>query len=415
MTTIDMSALVQPRTGGSGGLAKGGNGGEEGGDVFDGALRDLAQRGRGRDPGAARQALGERLPEGRAGAPASEGPGDADGEEQRLASLLRERPRSMPIRPGALAFAAPPPKADAEETLAAEEPAQMLLAALGARTQVPREAREGASNAVRTGDASAGPRGAAIDAGAEGAQGDADADPLSAERTPRRLPASSAFASERDLHLSTRIEATPGQALKATVVSQATHLPPALGAQNLQAIVDGALSLLSEPDAPGRGALAFERHLAATGTLAKGAAPVKVLTVQLQPVSLGTVTIALRMTADGVAMEITAADAKAAAMLRQDEARIVDAVRRSGIAGEVVAIHTSSETGAGPRGTGESAAGAQAGAQGGAHAGQGGEAGQGRERKGRSGGETGRGGDENVDTGTRDSGGGNRPDGGVYL
>jgi hypothetical protein len=35
---------------------------------------------------------------------------------------------------------------------------------------------------------------------------------------------------------------------------------------------------------------------------------VKVLTVQLQPVSLGVVTIALRLTADGVAMEITAAD-----------------------------------------------------------------------------------------------------------
>lgn len=412
MTTIDMSALVQPRSGG-GGLAKGGNGGEEGGDVFDGALRDLAQRGRGRDPGAARLPLGERLPEGRAGGLGADGAAEADAEEQRLASLLRERPRSMPIRPGALAFAAPPPIADADETLAADEPAQMLLAALGAaRGQVPRDAREGASNAARGGDAAVGARGAAVEAGAEG---DAEADPLSAERTPRRLPTSSAFASERDLHLSTRIEATPGQALKATVVSQATHLPPALGAQNLQAVVDGALSLLSEPDAPGRGALAFERHLAATGTLAKGAAPVKVLTVQLQPVSLGTVTIALRMTADGVAMEITAADAKAAAMLRQDEGRIIDAVRRSGIAGEVVAIHTAGDSGSGPRGTNESAAGAQGGAHGGAQAGQGGEAGQGRERKGRSGGETSRGGDENVDTGTRDSGGGTRPDGGLYL
>lgn len=406
MTTIDMSALVQPRTNSGGGLAKGGSGGEEGGDVFDGALRDLAQRGRGRDPGSARQALGERLPEGRANGPAIDGAAEAEGDEERLASLLRERPRSMPIRPGALAFAAPPPKADGEETLSGDEPAQMLLAALGAaRGQVSRETREGAPNAARTGDAAAGTR------GADGADGDADADPLSAERTPRRLPTSSAFASERDLHLSTRIEATPGQALKATVVSQATHLPPALGAQNLQAVVDGALSLLSEPDAPGRGALAFERHLAATGTLAKGAAPVKVLTVQLQPVSLGNVTIALRMTADGVAMEITAADAKAAAMLRQDEGRIIDAVRRSGIAGEVVAIHTAGETSAGPRGTGESAAGAQGGAQ----AGQGGEAGQGRERKGRTGGETSRGGNEDVDTGTRDSGGGNRPDGGLYL
>ena len=46
-------------------------------------------------------------------------------------------------------------------------------------------------------------------------------------------------------------------ALKATVVSQATHLPPALGAANLAALVDAAASLLSEGEPKGRASLAF--------------------------------------------------------------------------------------------------------------------------------------------------------------
>ena len=64
--------------------------------------------------------------------------------------------------------------------------------------------------------------------------------------------------------------------------------------------------------------------------------------------------------ADGVAMEITAADAKAAAMLRADEKLIVDAVRRTGLAGEIVAIHTADA----PRAASQAHAGGDPAAQG---------------------------------------------------
>ncbi|MGP9822837.1 flagellar hook-length control protein FliK, partial [Salinarimonas sp. NSM] len=160
------------------------------------------------------------------------------------------------------------------------------------------------------------------------------------------------FPESAGLALATKPEPSVGMALKATVVSQATHLPPALGTANLAAIVESATALLGEGrgEGAGRGSLAFPPDLAAAGAQASlSAKPVKVLTVQLQPISLGTVTIALRLTADGVAMEITAADARAAAMLRADEKLIVDAVRRTGLAGEIVAIHTADSPRAAPQ------------------------------------------------------------------
>ncbi|WP_349368792.1 flagellar hook-length control protein FliK [Salinarimonas sp.] len=350
MIPADLTALVQSR-GGERASAKGGDGAAQGGlgALFDAALDGLAgradaqaRRGGGRAASETPAAEGE--------APQAKAPSRGSSDLRSLAAAFE---RSLPIRPGALALqgraepaqadGAPldgPETADAAEANEATptEGAESLLAALAGGEG--RKATNDAAKAPRTAAAPQPVRAAAPLAGEIGdvaAHADPDAD---APDAPAPRGRADAFLQSRaDLALATKPEPSVGMALKATVVSQATHLPPALGAANLAAVVDAATSLLAEGEPASRASLAFSPDLAGTGAAAK-AQPVKVLTVQLQPVSLGTVTIALRMTADGVAMEITAADAKAAAMLRQDEKLIVDAVRRSGLAGEVVAIHT---------------------------------------------------------------------------
>jgi chemotaxis protein MotD len=428
MIPADLTALVQSR-GGERAAGKGGDGAALGGlgALFDAALDGLAgradaeaRRGGGRAGGDSPAAEGEGVGEGRNPAPRA---------APDLRALAAAFERALPIRPGALALQgrpepersdgattdeAEPPQADEPREAPPTEGAESLLAVLAGGTRG-RPAVE-SPTVAKPGSASQPARLAAPLSGepVEAAAGDADSAGEAPDAPAPRSRADAFLPSRSDLALATRPEPSVGMALKATVVSQATHLPPALGAGNLAAVVDAATSLLAEGEPGSRATLAFPPDLAGTGAATK-AQPVKVLTVQLQPVSLGTVTIALRMTADGVAMEITAADAKAAALLRQDEKLIVDAVRRSGLAGEVVAIHTADA----PRASAQAPAGgdpAQAHGQG---------AGDGQAR---SGGENGRGGgrgtqpefslERRSDDGPQSAHGSQRgadPDGGVYL
>ncbi|GGK31038.1 flagellar hook-length control protein FliK [Salinarimonas ramus] len=350
MIPADLSALVQTRGGGERGGGKAGGDAGGLGALFGKALDGLAGR-----KGIAGGEDGRR-PSGDPTSGNAQDGASGDTGEGRLRSLLLGQTASLPIRPGALALQGqanptgegrvlaegeldlegePADDTSAETQDASRDPASLLAALAGIGTK---DARSAQGRVVR--DTADVPRPAVPQAGP--ATGDADGAAADAADVPVSR-ARALFPERQDVFLATKAEPSVGMALKATVVSQATHLPPALGAANLAAVVDGATSLLGDgrTDGSGRATLAFSPDLATTGAHASLAArPVKVLTVQLQPISLGTVTIALRMTADGVAMEITAADSKAAAMLRADEKLIVDAVRRSGLAGEVVAIHT---------------------------------------------------------------------------
>ncbi|WP_029031677.1 flagellar hook-length control protein FliK [Salinarimonas rosea] len=386
MIRADLSALVQPRGGeraagkggldgqdGAGGAGKGGSGL---GALFGAALDDVGGRAREGDRPAAE------------GAAAREGADDGPARRQddgALRSLFAGK-ASLPIRPGALALQAqgeaqgvppedgpdgqgghdgdPPPEGDAGADAARDpgSPLAVLAAiAVGAGAGRPSSA---APAGPGDGSARGGAALAAARAQADAARaGDPSADGMPDAADAPVSRARALFPESADLALATKPEPSVGMALKATVVSQATHLPPALGTANLAAVVEGATALLGEGrgEGSGRANLAFHPDLAAAGAQASlSAKPVKVLTVQLQPISLGTVTIALRLTADGVAMEITAADAKAAAMLRADEKLIVDAVRRTGLAGEIVAIHTADA----PRAASQAHAGGDPAAQG---------------------------------------------------
>lgn len=377
MIPADLTALA-PRGGkgsGDGERSAEGTGANGLGALFGEALDGLAGRRKGLDGRGA-----ERLePE--------DGSANRAGAEPAFRSLAAALERALPIRAGALALlgrvdpqAEPEPSAGDADASAEPAPdaAERLLATLAGATAAPAVAKVASAKAAES------PAAARAPAALPGA-GDGDGDaPLDGPDTSAPPSRGAAFAlASAELALATKPEPSVGMALKATVVSQATHLPPALGAANLAALVDAAASLVAEGEPGGRASLAFPPDLAAAGAAAK-AQPVKVLTIQLQPVSLGTVTIALRMTADGVALEITAADPKAAALLRRDETLIVDAVRRSGVAGEVVAIHTAEGArtanpaqsgGADPAGNGQAQAGD-------GQAKHGGEGGRGAERGG---------------------------------
>ncbi|WP_372425376.1 flagellar hook-length control protein FliK [Salinarimonas chemoclinalis] len=394
MIRADLSALAPP-PGGERAAAKGGLDGK-------GDAEGRGRAGLGALFGAALDGVGERAREG--GRPAADDATAREGTDESparkaddgaLRSLFAAE-GSLPIRPGALALQAraeargtpaegepeaptgrdgAPSPDGGEGADAARDPAS-LLAALAGITVRGDAGRAALAAPAAPGDglARGGAAVAAARAQAEAARaGDPAADGTADARDVPASRGRALFPGGADLALATKPEPSVGMALKATVVSQATHLPPALGTANLAAIVDGASALLGEGrgEGSGRAGLAFPPDLAAAGAQASlSAKPVKVLTVQLQPISLGTVTIALRLTADGVAMEITAADAKAAAMLRADEKLIVDAVRRTGLAGEVVAIHTAdaqraapqAQAGSGgdPAGRGDGQAGGQA-------------------------------------------------------
>jgi chemotaxis protein MotD len=162
--------------------------------------------------------------------------------------------------------------------------------------------------------------------------GEAAGEPAGPQLPPLRAPGPR-FPGAADLALA--VKAVEGEVpMKATVLSQATHFAPVLGAANVQAIANAVSSAASD-----RGALSFAPALASGDPLSRGSAsPVKMLTIQLEPISLGKVTLAIRLTGDGVRVDVMAADPKVVPLLNQDKEQIMDAIRRSGVVPDVVTI-----------------------------------------------------------------------------
>jgi hypothetical protein len=145
-----------------------------------------------------------------------------------------------------------------------------------------------------------------------------------------------AASSQPDLHLATRAEAGP-TVLKASVTHQATHFAPALGAVNVQALS----SAVSELGADLRqGAERAAPDPASQHPGARPPGPVKTLTIQLTPVSLGKVTVEMRMIGGTMQVDIQVADPKALEMVRADKDLIMNLVRKAGIVPDTVTIQT---------------------------------------------------------------------------
>jgi len=178
--------------------------------------------------------------------------------------------------------------------------------------------------------------------------------PQAARGQPLAARAQDGTAPRPDLHLASRAEAGPS-VQKATVVHQATHFAPALGTNNLQAL-SGAIAEMSRELPQGA-----ERALPESASQQPGArptGPVKTLTIQLTPISLGKVTIEMRMTGGGMRVDIQVADPKALELVRADRDLLASLVRKTGIAPDTITIQTADNTaGSKPGQTGQNLSG----------------------------------------------------------
>lgn len=138
------------------------------------------------------------------------------------------------------------------------------------------------------------------------------------------------------------VEATdtkPIPAAKAVVREQETHFEPVQQVTTLQKIVDRMatdLATAASPegirtaDAPG-----LETHKAADSR------PVRMMTLELDPPNLGSVTVKMRLAGDSVEVHLTADRYETTQMLRQERGALTDAMQSAGYTFDIAAIdHT---------------------------------------------------------------------------
>lgn len=201
----------------------------------------------------------------------------------------------------------------------------------------------------------------------------ATGDPASAQNAARmqagqQAGAGAAMESDESLHLSLRDN--PGRSGlgarqaagigEARIVAQATHFAPvsqtALGAGNMDALAkafDEGAAFMREAgqNVQARGGEArgaemraggFDQTLAGSlrGEGARPAGPVKMLTIQLTPVSLGKISVAMHLSDGAMRMEITVADPRALEMVRADKELIGNLIRKSGLSPESITIQS---------------------------------------------------------------------------
>jgi chemotaxis protein MotD len=131
----------------------------------------------------------------------------------------------------------------------------------------------------------------------------------------------------------------PLPAAKAVVREQETHFEPVQQVTTLQKIVDRMatdLPAVTSPegartaDAPG-----LEAHKAADSR------PVRMMTLELDPPNLGSVTVKMRLAGDSVEIHLTADRYETTQMLRQERGALTDAMQSAGYTFDIAAIdHT---------------------------------------------------------------------------
>lgn len=148
--------------------------------------------------------------------------------------------------------------------------------------------------------------------------------------------ASARTAADHDLHFATRADAAQ-PALKATVVHQATHFAPALGATNIQAISSAITEMASDTrEGTTRSAPDPAAHQAGV----RSGGPVQTLTIQLTPISLGKVTVEMRIVGGAMTVDIQVAEPRALELVRADKDLIMALVRKTGVMPDTVTIQS---------------------------------------------------------------------------
>ncbi|QDP21878.1 flagellar hook-length control protein FliK [Bradyrhizobium cosmicum] len=162
------------------------------------------------------------------------------------------------------------------------------------------------------------------------------------EASSRAMPATQGFEAvtanvERAVKASAR-ETLP-ETTKVTVVQQETHLPPAQFGPTQQ-IANAVVTELKESSAPTASAAA---DLATSQTNASE--PLKILTINLEPPSLGNVTVRLRLVGSEVSVHLAAERKDTSLMLDQQRDSIRDLMHSAGYVADVAPVQHGSRDG----------------------------------------------------------------------
>jgi len=129
--------------------------------------------------------------------------------------------------------------------------------------------------------------------------------------------------------------ATP--VVKVAVREQETHFQPVAQPTLLQKIVDRIAPDLATTPAPAITGASDPAH-ALAGPQRVPDAPIRMLTLQLEPPDLGTVTVRMRLTGDAVEVKLSAERQDTTQLLRAERGALVDAMQSAGYTFEIAAI-----------------------------------------------------------------------------
>lgn len=134
-------------------------------------------------------------------------------------------------------------------------------------------------------------------------------------------------------------ETKPASVAKPVVREQETHFEPVQQPTTLQKIVDRMASDLAAVASPER-TNATEALPQETAKIAESR-PVRMMTLELDPPNLGTVTIKMRLAGDSVEVHLTADRLETTNLLRQERGALSDAMQSAGYSFDIAAIdHT---------------------------------------------------------------------------
>lgn len=153
------------------------------------------------------------------------------------------------------------------------------------------------------------------------------------------VPDTDAAATQRFTLTAETTDTKPLPVAKAVVREQETHFEPVQQVTTLQKIVDRMATDLATVASP-EGARAADAPGLETNKAADSR-PVRMMTLELDPPNLGSVTVKMRLAGDSVEIHLTADRYETTQMLRQERGALTDAMQSAGYTFDIAAIdHT---------------------------------------------------------------------------
>ena len=139
---------------------------------------------------------------------------------------------------------------------------------------------------------------------------------------------------EASVKLSSR-DVSPPAIAKVSVIQQETHFPPVPQMTVAQSIADAVVAELKGSSSAAPVATGFDLSSSPTNGPDQ---PLKILTIRLDPPSLGTVTVRFRLTGDAVSIHLAADRGDTTKMLEEQRDSIRELMRSAGYAADVASV-----------------------------------------------------------------------------